>query len=115
MLGEAPNLGESSRRPKSSVEVEAVAIISECLRALERAPAEPSDLQIVTLAQAINALELGDFDGARSIATAALVPPEPDPAIRERAQTLVRSLALTHLGRRFLSLMGSRRPDEALR
>jgi hypothetical protein len=100
--------GEGGRQRRSEAEIEAIAFVAEGLRALEGAPEELVDQQIVTLARALGALELGDFAAARAIAAEALVPQAA--AARERALALVRSLAIGQLEAKFLRLAGGRDP-----
>lgn len=93
---------ERRRRAKSPEEIEAIAIVSQSLLALERA-AGRADVQIVALAEAIDAVELGAFDAARGLAARSLLRHDAEVAVA-RAHIVVQELALAHLSHKFTRL-----------
>lgn len=101
---------DRQRRRRSSVEVEAVSRIADCLMDFERRGAT-SDRQIQCLAQALDALELGAFDAVSPLTDEALAAASAPNPPADRAHALVQGLALDHLRRKFLRLVaGSGRP-----
>jgi hypothetical protein len=99
-------------RQKSAAEIEAVSRVADCLFDLERRDVL-TDAQIVLLAQAIDALELGAFEAAPPLtdqARAAEAAPGAVAGPRDRARALVQGLALKHLRGKFLRLAGATDP-----
>jgi hypothetical protein len=93
---------ERRRHAKSPAEIEAIASVSQSLLALERA-AGLADAQLVALAQAIDAMELGAFDAARALAAQSLLRQDAEVAVA-RAHIVVQELALAHLSHKFMRL-----------
>ena len=94
----------SPNRKRSSAEIEAIALISQGLLELERLKWAADDVSIASLAQAIDALELGAYDSARRLAGQARTEHIQPPDTSDRAHAIVQALALDHLKARFLRL-----------
>lgn len=104
-------------RQKSAAEIEAVSRVADCLFELERREVL-ADEQILLLAQAIDALELGAFEAAAPLtdqARAAGPQPVDLAGPRDRARALVQGLALKHLRGKFLRLAGAVDPTSRWR
>ena len=94
------------KAPRSPREIEAVSLIADCLFDLERRE-HVTDAQIVLLAKAIDALELGAYEAAAPLTGEARLPPRADAIARiDRGHALVQSLALNHLRSKFMRLAG---------
>ncbi len=104
-------------RQKSAAEIEAVSRVADCLFELERREVL-ADEQLLLLAQAIDALELGAFEAAVPLtdrARAAGPAPGDVAAQGGRARALVQGLALKHLRGKLLRLAGSIDPTRRWR
>ena len=102
---------ENRRRAKSAEEIEAIASVSQSLLTLERA-AGVADAQIVALAKAIDAMELGAFETARSLAAQSLLRQDAEVAVAQ-AHLLVQGLALDLLSRKFMRLAAGGNGDRS--
>jgi len=98
---------ELPRRPKSATEIEAVATLAQTLMALERGERDLTDAQIVAIARAIDALELGAFETALTLVEEL---PAPGEAGDPRAHDVARTIALRKLRQHFLRLVAGSGP-----
>ena len=99
-------------RQKTAAEIEAHSSVADCLFDFERRDML-TDEQILLLAQAIDALELGAFEAAPPLtdqARAAGPAPGAAAGTRDRARALVQELALKHLRGKFLRFAGAADP-----
>lgn len=91
---------------RSQPEIEAVSLIADCLLDLERRE-RVTDAQILLLAKAIDALELGAYEAAAPLTGEARLPQRAEALARvDRAHALVQTMALDHLRAKFLRLAG---------